>query len=59
MNTLRAAERYVRRGFAVVPVPHGKKGPILKGWENLRLTVEELPQHFNGKRQNVGLILGE
>jgi hypothetical protein len=59
VNVLRAAERYVSRGFAVVPVPHGKKGPILKGWEDLRLTVEDLPQHFNGRRQNVGLILGE
>jgi hypothetical protein len=59
MSALRAAEGYVRRGFAVVPVPHGKKGPIFKGWERLRLTIEELPQHFDGKSQNVGLILGK
>src|SRR5918993_4089224 len=58
MSTLRAAEEYICRGFAVVPVPHGKKGPILKGWEDLRLTLEELPQYFNGRPQNVGLILG-
>jgi Bifunctional DNA primase/polymerase, N-terminal len=59
MSTLRAAEGYVCRGFAVLPIPHRKKGPIMKGWEDLRLTVEELPQHFNGRPQNVGLILGE
>jgi putative DNA primase/helicase len=58
MSILRAAEKYICRGFAVVPVPHGKKGPILKGWEDLRLTLEELPQYFNGRPQNVGLILG-
>jgi hypothetical protein len=59
VSALRAADRYVRRGFAVVPIPHGKKGPILEGWEGLRLTPDELSQHFNGKRQNIGLLLGD
>jgi hypothetical protein len=59
VSALRAAERYVRRGFAVVPIPHGKKGPILEGWEGLRLTPDELSQHFNGKPRNVGLLLGD
>lgn len=58
MSALRAAERYVGRGFAVVPVPHGRKGPTLEGWEGLRLSADELPQHFNGKPQNIGLLLG-
>ena len=55
----RAAERYIGRGFAVVPIPHGKKRPTLEGWEGLRLTTDELPEHFNGKPQNIGLVLGE
>jgi putative DNA primase/helicase len=59
VSALRAADRYVRRGFAVVPIPHGKKGPILESWEGLRLTPDELSQHFNGKRQNIGLLLGD
>jgi hypothetical protein len=59
VSVLRAAERYVGRGFAVVPVPHRKKGPTLEGWEGLRLTTDELPEHFNGKPQNIGLVLGE
>jgi hypothetical protein len=42
----------------VVPIPHGKKGPTLEGWEGLRLTTEELPNHFNGRPQNIGLVLG-
>jgi putative DNA primase/helicase len=59
VSALRAAERYDRRGFAVVPIPCGKKSPVLEGWESLRLTSEELPEYFNGKPQNVGLLLGD
>ena len=59
MSGLRAAERYVRAGFAVVPIPHRSKRPVLEGWEALRLTRDELPEHFNGRPQNVGLILGQ
>src|SRR5215210_1506243 len=58
MSVLRAAERYVSRGFVVVPVPHGKKGPNLEGWEGLRLTPDDLPEYFNGKPQNIDLVLG-
>ncbi len=58
MSVLGAAKSYVSRGFAVVPVPHGKKAPVHRGWERLRLTPEELPRHFDGGPQNVGLILG-
>jgi hypothetical protein len=58
MTALRAAQRYDRRGFAVVSIPYGKKSPVLEGWEILRLTSEELPKHFNGQPQNVGLLLG-
>src|SRR5215211_2805689 len=59
VSALHAAERYVRAGFAVVPIPHRSKRPVLEGWEALRLTTDELPEHFNGRPQNVGLLLGE
>jgi hypothetical protein len=58
VRALRAAERYVARGFAVVPVPSRKKGPVLEGWEGLRLGADELHEHFNGNPQNIGLVLG-
>ena len=58
MSALRAAERYIRAGFAVVPIPHRSKRPVLEGWEALRLTADTLPEHFNGRPQNIGLILG-
>jgi putative DNA primase/helicase len=59
VSALRAAEKYVRASFAVVPIPHRSKRPVLEGWESLRLTPDELPEHFSGKPQNIGLILGQ
>jgi len=53
-----AAAEYARRGFAPVPVPYGAKRPVLDGWQKLRLRPEEVPAHFNGGQQNIGLILG-
>ncbi len=57
-NLLDAARTYLRRGFLPVPIPVGQKGPRLKGWQRLRLAVDELPAHFNGGG-NIGLLLGE
>jgi putative DNA primase/helicase len=58
VSSAKAAERYIERGWAVVPIPRGKKGPQLDGWQRLRLTAAEIPKHFtNG--QNVGIITGE
>jgi hypothetical protein len=55
---LDAARWYLARGYAPVPIPAGTKAPALKGWQRLRLTATDLPQHFNGSG-NIGLILGE
>lgn len=55
---LDAARWYLARGFAPVPIPAGTKAPAIKGWQRLRLTDTDLPQHFNGSG-NIGLILGE
>jgi putative DNA primase/helicase len=58
MSSAKAAERYLKRGWAPVPIPRGKKGPQLVGWQRLRLTAEDIPKHFtNG--QNIGIITGE
>ncbi len=54
-----AVREYLHRGYAVVPIPHGKKQPIIEGWQKLRLTEAKLPRHFNGQPQNVGLLLGK
>jgi Bifunctional DNA primase/polymerase, N-terminal len=57
-SVLAAALDYIARGFAPVPIPFRSKGPILDGWQNLRITAEEAPQYFNGEAQNIGVILG-
>ncbi len=57
-STLDAARAYLKRGWAVVPIPPGEKGPAVAGWPDLRVTVEDLPRQFaNGV--GVGIILGD
>ncbi len=58
-HTLEDAFDLAHRGFSVIPVPHCKKGPTLKGWQNLRLTADDLPRYFNGQPSNFGILLGE
>jgi hypothetical protein len=53
-----AARAYAAAGFAPVPIPHGEKRPVLPEWQKLRLTLADIPQYFNGRGQNVGLLLG-
>ena len=54
----RAAAALIRCGVAVIPVPARKKNPGRPGWETLRITEEEIPDHWtNG--QNVGLLCGD
>lgn len=57
MSALDDAVAYVSRGWQVVPIPAGQKGPRADGWQNLRLDLADLPQHFRGDI-NVGVILG-
>jgi len=54
-----AAERYTLRGWSVIPIPYRKKKTTRKGWQRLRLTLESLNEHFNGRPQNLGVLLGE
>ncbi len=59
MTVLDHARRLTRRGWRLVPIPFRSKNPGQKGWQQLRLTEEMLPLHFNGHPQNVGLLTGE
>ena len=62
MSALRAALYYHRRGWRVVQIPAGEKGPRHKDWGNTRLTEEMLPPTFaprwQGAECNIGIILG-
>src|SRR5918997_1222832 len=54
----RAAARYFERGGAVIPVAPDSKKPGMDGWQDMRITVEDIPRYWtNG--QNIGLLTGE
>lgn len=55
---LEAAYKHTQLSRAVLPIPRGEKKPVLDDWPKLRLTVEQLPEHFSGET-NIGLLCGE
>lgn len=59
MTILDAAKAYRDRQWMPVPIPYRSKRPDRKHWEQMRLTADELPSHFTGKEQNIGILLGE
>jgi hypothetical protein len=58
VTTLEAAQNYISIGWTPVPIPLREKGPIIKGWQNLRLTASDLTRYFSAS-SNIGLMLGE
>ena len=58
VSILEIALNYKRRGWQPIPVPHRSKNPGFSGWQNLDLSENELQNHFNGKPQNVDILLG-
>jgi len=60
-TVLDVARAYVARGWRVVPVPERRKGPVIDGWQNLDLGLNDLPAVFkqNGTRPNVGVLQGK
>src|SRR4051794_19354125 len=58
MTPLDTALRYVRRGWNPVPIPPRAKRPTDPGWEKRIINERSAPRHFNGKAQNIGVILG-
>lgn len=59
MTALKAATECVQRGWSVIPIPTREKNPGKNGWQQLRITADTVGEHFNGKPQNIGLLLGE
>jgi hypothetical protein len=58
MTPLEIALQYIDRGWSPIPIPHRSKGPIIDGWQNLRIGGTDAPRYFNGAAQNIGIILG-
>jgi archaellum biogenesis ATPase FlaH len=57
ITPLQQAQNYLRRGWQPLPIPHRSKNPNFSGWQKLKTTEAELPKHFNGKAQNIGVLL--
>jgi hypothetical protein len=56
--TLEAAIECHVKGWAVVPIPLGKKAPTIKGWTDLRLDTAKIAEIFGKQRLNMGVLLG-
>lgn len=65
LKPLEVAQDYVSRCFAVVPVeycgkkPMDKNGHLIPDWPTLSIDSSNVDQYFNGKDQNIGVVLGE
>lgn len=53
--------KYIELGCTPIPVPRGEKGPILRGWHNLRVgnDPEKYVHAYFSEPSNVALLLGE
>jgi Bifunctional DNA primase/polymerase, N-terminal len=47
---------YHCRGWRVVPIPAGRKGPVMRDWQHFEARGDDLPGLFGGG-ENVGVIL--
>jgi hypothetical protein len=54
-----AAEQYCDARFHPVPVPDRCKGPVINGWQNLRLGRDDISNYFDGRSMNIGILLGD
>jgi Family of unknown function (DUF5906)/Bifunctional DNA primase/polymerase, N-terminal len=52
------ARNYKQRGWAVIPIPYGVKGPRTDKWQQQNLSLEELEKTFRNGPMNIGVQLG-
>lgn len=57
-TALEVAREYYGRGWQPIPVAFKGKRAILPNWSRVRLSADDLEQHFLGER-NIGVLLGE
>jgi hypothetical protein len=58
MSARSIALELIARGIRPVPVPIGKKGPVIRGWQHLEITPENVDGYFSDEQLNVGAIMG-
>ena len=49
---------HIREGIRPIPIPYRQKKPVIKEWQKLNITEDNLAQFFNGESMNIGAILG-
>ncbi len=49
---------HIREGIRPIPIPYRQKKPVIKEWQKLVITEENIGQFFNGESMNIGAILG-
>lgn len=58
-TALETATEYFLKGWQPIPIPFRSKNPNFPNWSVQHTTrVEELTSHFNGKPQNISVLLG-
>lgn len=55
-NIIDLAARLADFGYYPVPIPAGCKGPVIAGWDKLRLTAEKIPAYFSESNMLVGCL---
>jgi hypothetical protein len=58
-SILRIANEYCDQGWSPIPIPHMEKAPVIKGWQDLRITRENVTQYFGNDPSNIGSLLGK
>lgn len=58
MNARDGAVWWIKREFCPLPVNWMEKGATIKGWPDLRITLDTVDQYFNGEPQNISLLMG-
>jgi hypothetical protein len=57
-NALQAAHDYVARNWNPLPLPFKSKKPQGSSWQKRIIREPDIAKYFNGKEQNVGVVLG-
>ena len=57
-STLDHARDYIARKWSPTPVQFKTKRPVLRDWQQRRITEAEAVRYFNGAPQNIGVLLG-
>jgi hypothetical protein len=58
LSTKGEALRLRGKGVFTTPIPRGHKGPVIPGWQHLRLNDEQIEEFFDDEC-NIGVLLGE